>query len=165
MVTVGASLLSPKGKAHTAISNARRYATRYLDIGYEADRSLREKPYAATCEQEQVLRELPKQYRDEIKEGEQGLLELLRRTHEVHEDRFECEAAGHRLHHAHPVHPCTSRCSLEIRLGRRLDRAWLDQVGRITLSASTPLPTVVRHPWAACASSGTTTSRGPQVGG
>lgn len=94
VVTVGASLLSPKGKAHTAISNARRAATRYLDIGYEADRSLREKSYAAICEQEQVLRELPKQYRDEIKEGEQGLLELLRRTHEVHEDRVEREAAG-----------------------------------------------------------------------
>jgi tellurite resistance protein TerC len=94
VITIAGSLLSPKGKAHTAISNARRSAVQYLDIDYTEDRDLRLACFEKMREQEQVLKTLPPKYKKEIKEGEQGLIALLRRAHEVHDDRVEREAAG-----------------------------------------------------------------------
>ncbi|HEX6055142.1 MAG TPA: TerC family protein, partial [Intrasporangium sp.] len=46
-ITVVASLLSPAGKAQTAVTNARRGAIRYLDLSYEEDQELREEAYDA----------------------------------------------------------------------------------------------------------------------
>src|SRR5918995_1817183 len=43
IITVIASLLSPEGRAQTAVTNARRHALQYLDLSYEADQQLREK--------------------------------------------------------------------------------------------------------------------------
>jgi tellurite resistance protein TerC len=94
VVTVAASLLSPKGKAHTAISNARRSALQYLDIDYTEERGVRLACYEQMRAQEQVLKGLPPKYKKEIKEGEPELLDLLRRAHTVHDDRVERERAG-----------------------------------------------------------------------
>src|SRR3954451_16442506 len=44
-LTVVASLLSPKGRAQNAVSNARRHATQYLDANFEADPELRSTIY------------------------------------------------------------------------------------------------------------------------
>src|SRR5918995_849350 len=43
LITVVASLISAKGRAQNAVTNARRHALQYLDLSYEADQQLREK--------------------------------------------------------------------------------------------------------------------------
>ena len=94
LVTVAASLLSPAGKAQTAVSNARRNAIRYLDLGYEEDPRLREAAYTALCKEERVIRSLPAKYRARIREGQTELVELIDRAHAIHEDRVARRAAG-----------------------------------------------------------------------
>ena len=94
VVTVAASLLSPAGKAQTAVSNARRNAIRYLDLGYEEDPRLREAAYTALCKEERVIRSLPAKYRARIREGQTELVELIDRAHAIHEDRVARRAAG-----------------------------------------------------------------------
>ena len=93
-VTVLASLLSPAGKAQTAVTNARRGAIRYLDLSYEEDQQLREEAYEALCEDERVIRALPEKYRARIREGETELIELLNRAHVIHADRVARREAG-----------------------------------------------------------------------
>jgi len=93
-VTVLASLLSPAGKAQTAVTNARRGAIRYLDLSYEEDQQLREEAYEALCEDERVIRSLPEKYRARIREGETELIELLNRAHVIHADRVARREAG-----------------------------------------------------------------------
>jgi tellurite resistance protein TerC len=94
VVTIVASLLSPAGKAQNAITNARRGAIRYLDLGYEEDRHLREEAYLALCEDERVIRNLPEKYRARIREGETELIELIDRAHVIHADRVARREAG-----------------------------------------------------------------------
>ncbi|MGI5218667.1 TerC family protein [Nocardia sp. CA-290969] len=94
LITVIASLLSPAGRAQTAIANARRHATRYLDLGYEADQSLRERTYNKMLDEEKTLTGLPVKYRRRIREGEKELIALLKRAHVVHADRIARTAAG-----------------------------------------------------------------------
>jgi tellurite resistance protein TerC len=94
VVTIAASLLSPAGKAQTAITNARRGAIRYLDLGYEEDLHLREEAYAALCRQELVIRSLPEKYRARIREGETELIGLIDRAHAIHADRVARREAG-----------------------------------------------------------------------
>ena len=55
-VTVVASLLSPAGKAHTAISAARRHATSYLDAEYTKDPAERERIFQLLlAERDQIV--------------------------------------------------------------------------------------------------------------
>ncbi len=84
LVTVVASLLSPKGRAQNAVANARRHARQYLDLGYEADQQLREKTFQALLQEEQIIRGLPEKYRRRIRDQHE-LMELLRRAHQAHE--------------------------------------------------------------------------------
>ena len=67
-VTVVASLLSPKGRAQNAVSNARRHALQYLDLSYEADQRLREKTFEALQQEEEIIRGLPEKYRRRIRD-------------------------------------------------------------------------------------------------
>ncbi|WP_280401818.1 TerC family protein [Nocardia carnea] len=94
VITVIASLLSPAGRAQTAVANARRHATRYLDLGYEADQNLRERTYNKMLDEEKTLTGLPVKYRRRIREGEKELIALLKRAHVVHADRIARMQAG-----------------------------------------------------------------------
>jgi tellurite resistance protein TerC len=82
IVTVLASLLSPKGRAQNAVSAARLHAKEYLDA--EKDPARRRELFDALLAEESVLRALPEKYRRRIRE-EEKLMALLRRAHEVHD--------------------------------------------------------------------------------
>jgi tellurite resistance protein TerC len=91
LVTVIASLISPKGRAQNAVANARRHARQYLDLSYEADQRLREKTFEALLREEQIIRGLPEKYRRQIRD-EHELMDLLHRAHTVKDGRV---AAGY----------------------------------------------------------------------
>ena len=82
-VTIIASLVSPAGKAQTAVNNARRHANAYLDLSYTADDGERERIYTALCEEEQQISQMDKKYRDKVKDIEDIRAEVAR-AHEAH---------------------------------------------------------------------------------
>ncbi|WP_341393288.1 TerC family protein [Arthrobacter sp. G119Y2] len=83
LVTVIASLVSPAGKAQTAVNNARRHANAYLDLSYTSDEGERERIYAALCEEERQISTMDKKYRDKVKDIEDIRAEVAR-AHEEH---------------------------------------------------------------------------------
>lgn len=88
VVTVVASLLSPMGKAHTAIANARRHATAYLDSEYTHDPAERERIFRKLLsERDQILALGPK-YRQLVRD-EPGLIELLDRAAANHDEAVD----------------------------------------------------------------------------
>jgi tellurite resistance protein TerC len=91
LVTVVASLISPKGRAQNAVANARRHARQYLDLSYEADQRLREQTFEVLLQEEQIIRGLPEKYRRRIRD-EHELMDLLHRAHTVKDQRV---AAGY----------------------------------------------------------------------
>ncbi|MEU4424167.1 TerC family protein [Actinoplanes sp. NPDC024001] len=84
ITTVIASLLSPKGRARTYVSNARRHATEFLDI--ETDPAYCDEIFHRLLREEENLRQLPERHRARIRQ-EDDLMDLLRRAHQVHEER------------------------------------------------------------------------------
>jgi tellurite resistance protein TerC len=86
LVTVVASLLSPRGRAQQAVSSLRHLAENYLDISYEEDQAVRAAGYQRLTEEERRVKALPEKYRRYIRE-EQKLLDLLARAHAVHDER------------------------------------------------------------------------------
>ncbi|SEG29234.1 tellurite resistance protein TerC [Nonomuraea solani] len=82
LITILASLVSPKGRAQNTVSAARRHAQEYLEV--EHDPELREELFGKLCAEEQQLKKLPEKYRRRIRE-EEKLMSLLRRAHEEHE--------------------------------------------------------------------------------
>ncbi len=84
IITVVASLLSPKGRARTYASAARRHAREFLDI--EQDPAYCDEIFHKLLREEEELRKLPEKYRKRIRE-EAELMELLRKAHRVHEER------------------------------------------------------------------------------
>lgn len=90
IVTVLASLLSPKGKAKNLVSGARRHATNYLDLTYETDINERERIFDKMCAEEQMLRKQPEKYKRLIR-NETEFMSLLQRAHEEHEAALERE--------------------------------------------------------------------------
>lgn len=85
VVTIFASLFSPKGKALTAVKNAQRFVDRYLDLDYESDPRLREVMYARLVRSVATLRLLPEKYSDEYR-GDTELLAKLERAKGVHDE-------------------------------------------------------------------------------
>ncbi|QHE74330.1 TerC family protein [Rhodococcus sp. WAY2] len=85
IVTVVASVRSPRGKAQSAISGARRHATAYLDLGYTADLAERDRIYNKLLAEEQQLLGLTPKYRQLVRE-EQQLMDLVQRAHTEHDD-------------------------------------------------------------------------------
>ncbi|GAA3294347.1 TerC family protein [Arthrobacter citreus] len=83
VVTVIASLVSPAGKAQTAVNNARRHANAYLDLSYTSDEGERERIYAALCEEEKQIGTMDKKYRDKVKDIEDIRAEVAR-AHQEH---------------------------------------------------------------------------------
>lgn len=82
LVTVLASLFSPKGVAQNAISAARRHALEYLVV--ERDPHVREEIFQRLLAEEAQLRKLPEKYVRRISDDEQ-LVALLRRAHDEHD--------------------------------------------------------------------------------
>ncbi|GIF07900.1 tellurium resistance protein [Actinoplanes siamensis] len=88
LVTVVASLLSPRGRARTYTAVARRRATEFLEV--EKDPRYCDEVYHKLLDAEAGLRALPERHRERVRaQGE--LMELLNRAHRVHEERV---AAG-----------------------------------------------------------------------
>ena len=84
MVTILASIFSPKGKAKNAVSGAKRHATEYLDLNYETDMAERDKIFARMVREEDQIRKLPEKYKRLIR-NETEFLELLRNAHTEHD--------------------------------------------------------------------------------
>lgn len=83
LVTIVASLMSPKGKAQTAVSNLRRTANEYLDADYETDPALRERLYQRMLSHHAYLRSLESELVAKAR-GDDDLMELVQRAHSVH---------------------------------------------------------------------------------
>jgi tellurite resistance protein TerC len=92
LVTVLASIFSPKGKAKNAVSGAKRHANEYLDLNYETDMVERDKIFARMCREEDQIRKLPEKYKKLIR-NEREFLDLLRRAHAEH-DKAQVRAAA-----------------------------------------------------------------------
>ena len=86
LVTVVASLLSPRGRAQQAVSSLRHLADNYLDIDYEEDEAIRAASYQRLVDEEKRVKALPEKYRRHIRE-EHKLLDLIARAHAVHDER------------------------------------------------------------------------------
>ncbi|AGZ45907.1 putative TerC-family integral membrane protein [Actinoplanes friuliensis DSM 7358] len=84
IITVVASLLSPKGRAQTYVAAARRHANEFLDI--ETDPKYCDEIYHKLVDEEEHLKKLPEKYRARIRQ-ESELMDLLRRAHQLHEQR------------------------------------------------------------------------------
>ena len=83
VVTVLASIFSPKGKAKNAVSGAKRHATEYLDLNYETDMAERDKLFARMVREEDQLRSLPEKYKRPIR-NETAFTNLPRPAHTPH---------------------------------------------------------------------------------
>jgi tellurite resistance protein TerC len=88
VVTVIASLLSPRGRAQTYVAAARRHATEYLDV--ETDPAYCDEIFHRLIVEEDKIRTLPEKHRRRIRQ-EAELMTLIRRAHELHAERV---AAG-----------------------------------------------------------------------
>ena len=88
VVTVLASLLSPKGKAITVINNARRHADQYLDLDFESDPALRERNYLRLLTEEAAVAGIPAKYQDLVAEHPElaGKLAQAHQTHDAYLD-------------------------------------------------------------------------------
>ena len=95
VVTVVASLLSAAGKAQTAIANARRHATSYLDMEYTHDQSERERVFHLLLAERDTIVALGPKYRRKVRD-EPELMALLTRARESHEQ-------AHGEHHVEPL--------------------------------------------------------------
>ncbi|MGN8131100.1 TerC family protein [Paenarthrobacter sp. 22069] len=92
VVTILASIFSPKGKAKNAVSGAKRHATEYLDLNYETDMAERDKIFAKMCREEGQIRKLPEKYKRLIR-NETEFMDLLRNAHVEH-DKAQVRAAA-----------------------------------------------------------------------
>ncbi|SDT76888.1 tellurite resistance protein TerC [Actinoplanes derwentensis] len=89
IITVIASLLSPKGRATTAMAAARRHANEFLDV--EIDPAYCDEIYHRLQIEEKNIAELPEKYKRRVRQQAE-LMELLDRAHRLHDERV---AAGH----------------------------------------------------------------------
>ena len=85
VVTFAASLLSPTGKAQTAIANARRHAICYLDTEYTADAAERERIFRALLDERDQIVALGPKYR-QMARDEAELVDLLERPLASHDE-------------------------------------------------------------------------------
>ncbi|MGK5679084.1 TerC family protein [Actinoplanes sp. URMC 104] len=83
-ITVVASLLSPKGRAQTYVTAARRHANEFLSI--ETDPAYCDEIFHRLLTEEAHLKSLPEKYRARIR-AEDELMELLQRAHKLHDER------------------------------------------------------------------------------
>jgi tellurite resistance protein TerC len=84
IITVVASLLSPRGRAQTYVSAARRHAHEFLDI--DQDPAYCDEVFHRLLREEELIKQLPEKQRKRIRE-ESELMDLLDRAHAEHERR------------------------------------------------------------------------------
>jgi tellurite resistance protein TerC len=91
--TTVASLFSRKGKAQTAIANARRHATNYLDSEYTLSSSERERIFRMLLEERDQILALGPKYRQMVRDEEalMALLETAAAKHDQAVARGEAE--------------------------------------------------------------------------
>jgi tellurite resistance protein TerC len=84
VVTVAASLLSKRGRAKTAIGNARRHVRDYLDLDYTADIGERERIFALLVKEGDQIRSLGPKYRAMARDETElmAAIDEARRRHE-----------------------------------------------------------------------------------
>jgi tellurite resistance protein TerC len=82
--TVLASLLSRRGRAQNAISNARRHAAAYLDAEYTSDPAERERIFRALLDERDHIVALGPEHRDAVRD-EAELMSLLERALASHD--------------------------------------------------------------------------------
>ena len=92
VITVAASLLSKKGRAQTAIGNARRHVREYLDLDYTADTAERERVYSRLVGEADQIRSLGPKYRQMVRD-EPGLMKDIERARDQHGDAVSQESA------------------------------------------------------------------------
>ncbi|MDR6507198.1 TerC family protein [Arthrobacter oryzae] len=84
VITVLASIYSPKGKAKNMVSRAKRHATEYVDLNYETDIAEREGIFNKMVHEETELRKLPEKYKRLIR-NETEFMGLLKKAHAEHD--------------------------------------------------------------------------------
>ncbi|MET1053294.1 MAG: TerC family protein [Mycetocola sp.] len=88
IVTVVASVVSPRGKAQSAISGARRHATEYIDLEYTTDAAERARVFNRLIDEENAIAALPPKYRA-LARDEEKLMELIERAHREHDESLQ----------------------------------------------------------------------------
>ena len=88
VVTVVTSLVSRKGKAQTAIANARRHAMAYLDSEYTQNAAERERIFGLLLQERDQILSLGPKYRRMVRD-EPALVELLKRAADKHDQAVE----------------------------------------------------------------------------
>jgi tellurite resistance protein TerC len=88
VVTVFASLFSRRGKAQTAINNARRHAKAYLDSEYTHDPAERERIFRMLLGERDHILALGPKYRQLVRD-EPALMELLDAAADKHDQAVE----------------------------------------------------------------------------
>jgi tellurite resistance protein TerC len=86
LITVSASLLSPRGRAQTYVNAARRHANEFLNI--DQDPAYCDEVFHRLLDEETKIKALPEKQRKWIRQ-EDELMALLRRAHSAHEERVE----------------------------------------------------------------------------
>ncbi|MBT2596152.1 TerC family protein [Arthrobacter sp. ISL-72] len=84
VITVMASVLSPKGKAKNMVSGAKRHAKEYVDLNYETDMAEREAIFNKMVREEQELRKLPEKYKQLIRDQTE-FMNLIKQAHAEHD--------------------------------------------------------------------------------
>ncbi|WP_165063841.1 TerC family protein [Marisediminicola senii] len=84
IVTVIASLVSPAGRAQTAISGARRHATDYIDLTYTTDINERVRIFDKLVDEEKTIAGAQPKYRAKFEEDEK-LHKLIAEAHAQHD--------------------------------------------------------------------------------
>ncbi|MBM9477996.1 TerC family protein [Nakamurella flavida] len=84
IITVLASLLSPKGKALNAITEAKVHAQNYLNPEYTDDPAERARVWDSFVKEEAAIKALPEEKRKFIRE-EHDFMELLSKAHDEHD--------------------------------------------------------------------------------
>lgn len=87
IVTVLASLLSPKGKALATIQKVQSLSEKYLNLPADASEAERAEIQRQLDEQVAKSREIPQKYRDELIESENEYQDLVRRARTAHAER------------------------------------------------------------------------------
>ncbi|ORC15764.1 transporter [Rothia nasimurium] len=87
IVTVLASLLSPKGKALATIQKVQALSEKYLNLPTDASEAERAEIQRQLDEQVAKSREIPQKYRDELIESENEYQDLVRRARSAHAER------------------------------------------------------------------------------
>ncbi|WP_237198847.1 TerC family protein [Rothia nasimurium] len=87
IVTVLASLLSPKGKALATIQKVQALSEKYLNLPADASEAERDEIQRQLDEQVAKSREIPQKYRDELIESENEYQDLVRRARTAHAER------------------------------------------------------------------------------